>query len=137
MTTDLVKAIQAAYQSPEDQRVINAAHTCFLSSTLVMPIEKAGSSEDEPTPLFLHEGGVNYLPVFSHLTYLEAWANDSLIHINTLAIVGKDIVKGAGANTVVCLDIGTAHYKEFSLDELQRLRSVVNKLEKIISRNSG
>lgn len=130
---DLIIAIEAAFQNPEDQELTSKAHRLFLSHQFILPIEK---NKPEPTVLFLTEGDKQFIPFFSSEALFERWAGDLSNEMNFLQIMGKDVILGTSDKAYLCLDVGSPHYKEFEPSEILRLKQVVLKLERIIKAGS-
>jgi hypothetical protein len=131
MSNELIKAIIDAYEAPESESHINKANRCFLKHEFILPIRKKSSEQDDPQVLFFTEKNMHFMPVFSSEDIFKDWAKDSLDDMSWLNIMGKDLVLGTGEDTFICLDVGQEHYKEFTPQELMRLKQVVMKLEKM------
>ncbi len=129
---DLIKAIEAAYQSPEDETLISKAHRVFLSHIFILPIRKDTKKGDEPEALYYNEDNKQFLPLFSSDDLFRQWAGDSVNDMGWLTILGKDVILGTSDGAYLCLDIGQTHYKELAPSEVQRLRQVILKLERIV-----
>ena len=71
-------------------------------------------------------------PLFLIQEYLNRWVKDDVDHIDILRLTGSSLIKGVDLSCTVCLDIGQSHYKEFRQDEVDQLRLVVSKVEKIL-----
>lgn len=124
--TDLEAAIINALASPQDSKISNKAYLEFIKANFIIPIE-AASDPDNPVVLYLQEKDKCFLPVFTSRDYLEPWAADIKDNIKLLVLSGVDLLKGLGEDVILCLDIGTPHYKEFNPQELDRMRSMVIK----------
>jgi hypothetical protein len=123
-------AIKEALASTGTTTKANKAYLEFIKANFIIPIEPILNEHEEPRVLFLQEGNNIFLPVFTQLSYLDAWAKDITQEINLLKLSGVDLLKGLGDQVIVCLDIGSAFYKEFNFSELARMRSMVLKLFK-------
>lgn len=122
-------AIQNALESSGQSKETNKAYLEFIKANFIIPIEQ-DSSDSDPEVLFLRDGDHLFLPVFTEMDYLEAWAAQISSDIKLLKLSGVDLLKGLGENVTVCLDIGTKTYKEFIPAETARMRSMVLKLFK-------
>lgn len=122
-------AIKAALDSSGNTKEANKAYLEFIKANFIIPIEE--SSQDEPPKvLFLQEKEGVFLPVFTEMNYLNAWSTEIAQKINLLKLSGVDLLKGLGDNVTVCLNIGSATYKEFNPSEIARMRSMVLKFFK-------
>lgn len=131
---ELISAIEAAYNNPENEAFTTKAHRLFLSHQFIMPIQK---DIEEPTVLYLNDNGKPFIPFFSSEALFEQWAGDLLEEMTFLTIMGKDVILGTSDTAYLCLDIGNPHYKEFAPSEIQKLRQIVLKLEKIITASTS
>ncbi len=133
--SELINAIESAYQDPENERLSNDAHRLFLNNIFVLPTRKINKDE-EPTALFYSDNGKHFMPVFTNNELFNQWAGEHLSEMGWITIAGKDLVLGCGADVYLCLDVGQSHYKEFPPDEINQLKQVVLKLERIIKASS-
>lgn len=122
-------AIKHALQLSGTLKEANKAYLEFIKANFIIPIDKQ-SSPDNPEVLYLEENGHYFLPVFSDIAYLDAWAVEIKHSIQILRLSGVDLLKGIGDNVFVSLNIGSSIYKEFNPSELARMRSMVVKLFK-------
>ena len=122
-------AVEAALNAAGNTKEANKAYLEFIKANFIIPIE-FNSKDDEPEVLFLQENNNVFLPVFSDMSYLDAWATDINTKIKLLKLSAVDLLKGISDQTTVCLDIGSQHYKEFNPAEIARMRSMVLKLFK-------
>lgn len=122
-------AIKEALNAAGNNKEANKAYLEFIKANFIIPIEK-NSDENQPKVLFLEDGEHVFLPVFSEMSYLDAWAVDIATDINLLKLSGVDLLKGLGENVTVCLNIGSDIYKEFNPSETARMRSMVLKFFK-------
>ena len=121
-------AIKKALDSSGNSKEANKAYLEFIKANFIVPIEK--SHDEHPKVLFLQEKENIFLPVFTDINYLDAWAGDIARSIKLLKLSGVDLLKGLEDNVTVCLNIGSDIYKEFNPLELARMRSMVLKLFK-------
>lgn len=133
--SELITSIEDAYQNPDNEAAVNKAHRLFLGHEFILPVEKE-SSQSEPLALFFSEGENHFLPIFSEDKLFFDWAGDSISNMSWLHITGKDLILGTGQNAYLCLDVGHTHYKEFSPNEITKLKQVVLKLERIAKATS-
>lgn len=131
----LKQSIIEALQHPEDTSKAKKAHATFLRETLILPVHRQEENQSEPIPLFIENDNAYFLPVFSEKSYCDEWAGESLKEIDFLHLTGNELIKGTGENVYICLDIGQDHYKQFSPEEVARLKLVVSKLDTLIKRN--
>ncbi|WP_298626426.1 SseB family protein [uncultured Legionella sp.] len=122
-------AIKEALETSGNTKEANKAYLEFIKANFIIPIENH-SNDDNPEVLFLHDGNQSFLPVFTEMSYLDAWAAEISSNIKLLKLSGVDLLKGLGENVTVCLDIGSTQYKEFNPAETARMRSMVLKLFK-------
>jgi hypothetical protein len=122
-------AIEQALKTEGSEQTANKAYLEFIKANFIIPIEKS-SDKEEPQVLFLQENNQAFLPVFSQMAYFDAWAEDIKEKVDVLKLSGVDLLLGSGDDVSVCLNIGSAIYKEFNPSELARMRSMVSKLFK-------
>ncbi|CAM2817241.1 putative Fe-S center protein [Legionella steigerwaltii] len=122
-------AIKEALNAAGNNKEANKAYLEFIKANFIVPIEK-NSADDQPKVLFLQDKEHVFLPVFSEMSYFDAWALDIANEIKLLKLSGVDLLKGLGENITVCLNIGSEIYKEFNPSELARMRSMVLKFFK-------
>lgn len=122
----LNSAIKNALESSGNLKEANKAYLEFIKANFIIPIEQ-NAEDDDPLVLFLHDNDNLFLPVFTEMNYLDAWASEISTKIKLLKLSGVDLLKGLGENVTVCLDIGTDLYKEFNPSEIARMRSMVLK----------
>lgn len=126
---NLNTAIKAALDASGASKEANKAYLEFIKANFIIPLEK-NAADDAPEVLFLQHDTHVFLPVFTEMDYLNAWAAEIGSEIKILKLSGVDLLKGLGDDVTVCLDIGCAHYKEFNPSETARMRSMVLKLFK-------
>jgi hypothetical protein len=122
-------AIKEALETSGNNKEANKAYLEFIKANFIIPIEQ-NSNDDSPEVLFLQDGNQYFLPVFTEMSYLDAWATEISSNIKLLKLSGVDLLKGLGEDVTVCLDIGTEQYKEFNPAETARMRSMILKLFK-------
>lgn len=122
----LNNAIKEAFEVSGNLKEANKAYLEFIKANFIIPIEK-NAPDESPQVLFLTENNTTFLPVFTDICFLNDWAAAMHDEINLLKLSGVDLLKGIGDDVTVCLDIGSAHYKEFNPAEIARMRSMVLK----------
>ncbi|MBA2650628.1 MAG: SseB family protein [Legionella sp.] len=125
----LNQAIQDAYRSNGNQKEVNKAYLEFIKANFIIPLEQQCEVEN-PQVLFLKDDSKVFLPVFTEMAYLNAWAKPIKNDIKLLKLSAVDLLKGIGDEVTISLDIGSAFYKEFRPEEIARMRSMVIKLFK-------
>lgn len=119
-------AIKEAFNASGNLKEANKAYLEFIKANFIIPIEKSEENE-QPRVLFLQEKEGFFLPVFTEISILEAWASDISQEIELLKLSGVDLLKGIEEQVTVCLDIGSPYYKEFNPSEVARMRSLILK----------
>lgn len=127
--TALKLAIQEAFNASDDTKKANKAYLEFIKANFIIPVEHS-VGKDNPKVLFLQDQEQVYLPVFTEMHYLDAWACDIATEIQVLKLSGVDLLKGLGDKVTVCLNLGSDIYKEFNPSETARMRSMVLKFFK-------
>ncbi|HAF87339.1 MAG: Fe-S center protein [Legionellaceae bacterium] len=127
--TQLDKAVIQALKLAGSTAEANKAYLEFIKANFLIPVDKRANLND-PEVLYLIDGDKAFLPVFSDRQYFDNWARDIADDIDILHLTGVDLLKGLGEQVIVCLNIGSTHYKEFNCEELARMRSMVLKLFK-------
>lgn len=122
-------AIKEALDSSGNTKEANKAYLEFIKANFIIPVEQT-TEDEQPKVLFLQDAKDVFLPVFTEMRYLDAWAGDVAAEINLLKLSGVDLLKGLGDQVTVCLNIGSDTYKEFNPSETARMRSMVLKFFK-------
>jgi hypothetical protein len=134
--TELDQLIESAIKSEGKQEDVNKVYLLLLKSRLFVPVKKlteAAASEEEPfSPLFAKIEDQFFMAVFDTDERLVAWAGDKYLEIDTVELSGRDVIAGINENVYLCLNVGTKFYKEFSPDEIKRLKMVVTKIDQLI-----
>ena len=120
-------AIQQAFTTQGNSPEANKAYLEFIKANFIIPIE-ARSANSEPEVLFLEDNHQFFLPVFTDMTYFDAWASEIKTNVQLLKLSGVDLLKGIGEHVFVCLNIGSGSYKEFNPSEIARMKGIVLKL---------
>lgn len=138
IVTELDQLIAKAFASQGNQDDANRVYTAFLRTQLFMPVRKnpvddvtiASDNEEEPfVPLFSQFEDKIFMLAFDSLERLETWAGDQRDNLAYVQIMGNEIVRGIGNEVYLGLNIGTTYYKEFAPEEIQRLKTIVAKLD--------
>jgi len=137
--TELDRLIESAIKSEGKQEDVNKVYLSLLKSRLFVPVKKlieAAASEEEPfSPLFAKIEDQFFMAVFDTDERLITWAGDKYSEIDTVELSGRDVIAGINENVYLCLNVGTKFYKEFSPDEIKRLKMVVTKIDQLIPKN--
>lgn len=133
--TELDQAIAAAFASEGKQEDVNKVYLALLRSILFIPVSKEPSHDPaEPfAPLFAKVDGNYFLLAFDTLERLQTWAGDQIEHIDYVELPGRDWIAGVNdqAPIYLCLNMGTEYYKEFSPDEVTRLKMVISRIDQL------
>jgi hypothetical protein len=136
MNTRLDDLIAKAYASSGAQDDVNKVYLALLQEVLFVPVEKsvAGAERDpeEPfKPLFAKVNDNFYMLAFDRLERLEVWAGDQMDGMDYVEVQGKDVIAGLGEEAFLGLNVGTEFYKEFTADEVKRLKTVVARIDQL------
>jgi len=133
--TELDHLIAAAFASEGKQEDVNKVYLTLLRSRLVAPVKKEpAQDEEEPfTPLFAKIEEKYFLLAFDTVERLSNWAGDHLGEISYVELLGRDFIAGMSDQVYFCLNLGTDYYKEFSPDEVKRLKMVIARIDQIKS----
>jgi hypothetical protein len=137
MMTELDQLIAAAYASEGKQEDVNKVYLTLLRTSLFLPIEKLDQPSkeqdtDEPfKALFAKFEGKFFLLVFDTLERLQTWAGDEMPTIDYVELRGMEIVAGIGEDVYLCLNVGCEYYKEFSPEEVMRLKMAASRIEQL------
>jgi len=130
--TELDQLIAAAFASEGKQEQVNKVYLKLLKTTLFLPTRKQSEPVKEDAepfiPLFTQQDDHYFIPVFDSLARLEVWIGEHAGQIDFVELKGWDIVRGLGEHVYLCLNFGTPYYKEFSPDEVKRLKTIVQRL---------
>ena len=133
--TKLDQVIAAAYASEGKQEDVNKVYLALLQSQLFIPVKKDLSPhETEPfVPLFAKIEDRYFLLAFDTLDRLHTWAGDQRDHMGYIELSGHDWVMGANEQVNLCLNLGSDYYKEFSPDEVKRLKMILARIDQFKS----
>lgn len=131
--TELDRLIATAFDSEGKQEDANKVYLTFLNTTLFLPVnpEKKPNDEEPFRPLFTEVDNHYFMLVFDALEKLKVWAGDQMHQIGYVEISGADIVAGLNENVYLCLNYATEFYKEFSPDEVKKLKMIVAKIAQL------
>jgi hypothetical protein len=132
--TELDQVIANAFASTGKQEDVNKVYLALIKATLFLPVQKDYQIEnpDEPfKPLFARIDDQHFMLVFDTIDRLTAWAGDQLEQINYIEISGRDVIAGIQDQVYLCVNYGTDYYKEFSPDEVQRLKMIVSRIDQM------
>jgi hypothetical protein len=137
--TELDQLIAVAYASEGKQDDVNKVYLTMLRSPLVVPVEKIpgdkvidDDNDEEPfKPLFAKMEDNYFMLAFDTVERLTAWAGDQVEMIDYVEISGRDIVAGISDQAFLCLNLGAEFYKEFSPDEIKRLKTIVSRIDQL------
>ena len=126
--TELDTKIAAAYASHGEQEKVNKVYTAFFRSDLWLPIQPLENAEEPFIPLHYTEGDHHFIPVFDTYEKFSTWAGEKM-PLAYAELTGFELLRGVGEHIYLCLNIGTDFYKEFSPDEITRLKVMVLKVD--------
>jgi hypothetical protein len=136
--TELDELIKTAYASTGSQDDVNKVYLNLLRSPLYVPVEKNALlvSEEEPfRPLFANVNGNYFMLVFDTSERLVEWAGEHASDMQYVEISGRDIIAGVGEQVFIGLNLGSPFYKEFSPDEVKKLKTVVARIDQLRQQN--
>jgi type III secretion system (T3SS) SseB-like protein len=133
MMTELDQKIADAYKSGGKQQEVNQVYLTLLRTTLYIPIQKEKSMHDEEPfrPLFINIDGNYFLIAFDTVERFNTWAGKELDKMAYVKLSGRDMIAGINENVYFCLNVGTAFYKEFTPDEVKRIKIIVSKIDQL------
>lgn len=131
--TELDQAIAKAFESEGQQTDANKVYLLFLRTTLFVPVKKEINPEsDEPfAPLFANMNNQFFMFAFDTSEKLSAWAGDQINELEYVELLGSEVIAGISDKAFLCLNPGTDFYKEFSPDEIIRLKTIVSRIEQL------
>jgi hypothetical protein len=132
--SELDELIQTAFANPGRQEDVNKVYLAILRTLLFVPVEKNSVlvSEDEPfRPLFANVNGNFFMLVFDSSERLAEWAGEHAADMQYVEISGRDVIAGVGDQVFIGLNLGTDFYKEFSPDEVKRIKTIVARIDQL------
>jgi hypothetical protein len=129
--TELDQLIANAFKSEGKQEDVNKVYLALLRSQLFVPVKKDWVPEkDEPfRPLIAQIEGNYFLVVFDMLPRLTAWVGEEKDNVGYVELSGKDVIAGMGDKVYLCLNTGAEFYKEFSPDEVKKLKMIIARID--------
>lgn len=141
--TELDQLISNAFKSEGKQEDVNKVYLTLLRTPLFVPVKKSDPTlnhveEQEPfLPLFAKIDENYFMLVFDTFDRLTTWAAEEINNIDYVEILGSEVIAGINEGVHLCLNIGTHFYKEFSPDEVKRLKMIVSRIEQLKSSAAG
>ena len=131
--TELDQKISAAFQSEGKQEDVNQVYLTLLRTMLFVPTQKEKAvMDDEPfRPLFAKIDNNYFLIAFDTADRLIGWAQNEINKIAYVELSGRDMIAGMSENVYLALNVGTDFYKEFSPDEVKRIKLIVSKIDQL------
>lgn len=128
---ELDNLLKAAYDSDGSTDAVNKFYVAFFRADLYMPVTILFEPEEPFSPLYLKQDDHFFVPIFDSVERLKTWAADQQQKIDHVEIVGEAVIRGLGNKAYLCLNVGTPFYKEFSPEEIARLKLMIAKMEKL------
>jgi hypothetical protein len=133
-TSPLDNLLKNAYETAGSTETVNKFYVTLFRTNLFMPvtIDAENNNSEEPfTPLYIKQDEYFFVPVFDSLERLQSWAGETQKKFDHVAITGEALLRGLGSKAYLCLNIGTPFYKEFSPEEITRLKLTIAKMDKL------
>lgn len=137
MSTELDLLISNTYKSIGKQEDVNKVYLAFLRTTFFIPVEKkiqhAPSSDEADlfNPLFAKFEENYFMVIFDRLERLQDWAQENINKMDYVQLNGQEVITGINEFVFLCLNVGSPTYKEFSPDEIKKLKQMVAKIEQM------
>jgi hypothetical protein len=135
--TELDQLIANAFKSEGKQDDVNKVYLTLLKASLFVPVKKTDPAinhidEQEPfSPLFAKIEDDYYMLAFDTMERLLTWAGEKVDEIDYVEISGKEVIAGINEKVFLCLNLGTEFYKEFTPDEVKRLKTIVSRIDQM------
>jgi len=131
--TELDQLVFAAFASEGKQEDVNKVYLALLRTALLVPVKKEQSVDpEEPfSPLFAKVDDHYFMLAFDTKERLMAWVGDQEEHVGYVEISGREVIAGISEQVFLCLNMGTEFYKEFSPDEVKRLKMIVSRIDQM------
>lgn len=127
--------LDKAFEAAGSADTVNKFYVTLLRTNLYMPVtlhpEKLDSADEPFTPLYIKHDEYFFIPIFDSLERLQCWAAEQQEKIDHVEITGEAVIRGLGSKAYLCLNIGTPYYKEFSPEEIARLKLTIAKMDKL------
>jgi len=129
MHTELDELLSKAFETEGKQEEVNPFYAAFLRTPLYLPVEKEWQATEERPfkPLMTEVNSNIFLLVFDTLARFQLWVGEYEQQIKYVEIFGRELVDALGNQVYLGLNYGTNFYKEFSPQEIARLKVVVAK----------
>ena len=62
---------------------------------------------------------------------MAGWAQNEMNKMAYVELSGHDMIVGMNENVYLALNVGTEFYKEFSPDEIKRIKIIVSKIDQL------
>jgi len=131
--TELDQKIAAAFKSEGKQEDVQQVYLTLLRTPLFVPVQKEHEvMDDEPfRPLFAKIDDHYFLIAFDTEERLKTWASGELDKIAFVELSGRDMIAGMNDQVYLALNVGTECYKEFTPDEIKRLKMIISKIDQL------
>lgn len=131
--TELDQAIASAFKSEGVMADANKVYLTLLRSSFFVPVKKEKALDDEEpfAPLFTVIEEQHFMLIFDQLERLEAWAGPHFAEMGFVELNGHDVIRGINEGVFLCVNLGTPFYKEFSPEEVKRLKMIVARIDNI------
>lgn len=131
--TELDQLISNAYASQGKQEDVNKVYLALLRTPLFVPVKKEESQDpEEPfAPIFAVIDDTYYMSVFDTQDRLMTWLGEYAETVNFVEISGRDVIAGISDEVFLCLNVGGEFYKEFTPDEVKRLKMIVSRIDQL------
>jgi hypothetical protein len=129
MPTQLDTTIEKALEN--EGKNANAVYAMMLRTFYFVPVTE--KKDDEFMPFFIHDEalGISFIFAFDAEEKLENFFAEIDESLETVKIQGYELIKGIGEETYLSLNILSPYYKEFSSEEVLRLKQMVHKIEEL------
>lgn len=129
---ELDSLLKTAYELEGSTDAVNKFYVRLFRANLYLPVTLHSEKDDEPfTPLHIKQDDHFFIPVFDSLVRLQDWAAEQHEKIDHVEITGEAVIRGLGRKAYLCLNVGTPFYKEFSPEEIARLKLTLAKMDKL------
>ncbi len=129
--TELDEKIAQAIASDGEQDKANQFYLTLIRTEFLIPTHKESLDNDEFTPLSMQHDGKYFMLAFDTEQKLHLWAKDHIENINYVKLSGKELLAGISDGVCLCINLGTAFYKELAIDEIKYLQKFVAKIEEL------
>lgn len=124
--------IKNAYESQGATADVNKVYLEFIKSELYIPAELNENDSEEPfKPLFSIADEYVFMVAFDDYDRLIKWAGENAVETDYVCIKGRDLISGIGENVFLALNPSFEFYKEFSPEEIQRIKTIVSRIDSL------